>query len=89
MGCGTCLAHAVSLLYRDLYSPVDSFDQFLGQRCGARTQHSEGTEIILVDRWMFAKEQDDRWHDVYIRNPVILYHGTDLFEIELWQHRDR
>ena len=88
MGCGTRLAHAVTLLYWDLYSLVDSFDQLLRQRCGARTQHSEGTEIILVDRRMFAKEQDDRWHDVYIGNPVVLYHGADLFKIEFWQHRD-
>lgn len=88
MGCGTCFAQAVALLYWDFYSLVDGFDQLLRQRCSATIQHSEGTEIIIVDRRVFAKKQDDWWHDVCISDPVVLYHGADLFEIEFWHHGD-
>lgn len=88
MGGGTCFAQAVALLYWDLYSLVDGFDQLLRQRRSARTQHSEGTEIITVDRGVFGKKQDDRWHDVRISDPVVLYYGTDLFEIEFWHDGD-
>lgn len=82
MGGGTRFAQAVALLDWDLYSFVNGFDQLLCQRCSARIHHSEGAEVILVDRRMFAKKQDDRWHDVRIGDPVVLYHGADLFEIE-------
>lgn len=89
MCCGTRFAQAVTLLYWDLYSFVDSFDQLLRQRCCARTQHSKGTEIILVNRKMFAKKQNNRRYDVSIGDPVVLYHGTELFEFVFWHDGDR
>lgn len=89
MAYGTRFAQAVALLYWDLDSPVDGFDQLLRQRCGTTTQHSEGTKVILVNCRMFAQEQDDRWHNVDKGDPVVLYHGADSFEIEFWHHGDR
>lgn len=83
---GTCLAETVSLLDGHLKSCVHCLDEFLGQWRSPAVEHTEATEIILVDYRMLCKQQDYRRNHIHKGYLMGLNKGTELLYLELWHH---
>lgn len=44
--------------------------------------HSEGGQVIFVDKRVFRKEQSHRWNDVRESASLLLNSDTELFQVE-------
>ena len=88
MGSWTGLAEAVALFNSDLDTGIDRLHEFLGEWSSAGVHHPQAGQVILVDNWVFAEQENDWRNDVTKSDAIVLDMGAPSFNVKLL-HNDQ